>query len=168
MDRFRFCAYSARWRTFAGAGVLMVLSGCTLLQTSPQPEVSSRPECVAAPADSALVGNWLSVREQRGVAGKLYTQMVLNLDGTMVYVEQLRRGSRPPQTLNETGCWQHDGNTLVLQTLRSNSVDVDFDDPIYRNEYTVSRKGADRLQLDGPQGSLLAERKEAGYQLSVF
>src|SRR5690625_1106374 len=73
----------------------IVLAGCAAPR--PDPATHDDTRCTApAPGDS-LVGNWLSVRKQSGVAGELRTHIVLHADGTMSYGEQLSRRGRAPQ-----------------------------------------------------------------------
>src|SRR5690606_37462553 len=95
------------------------------------------PGCQAAAHGDTLVGNWLSVRKQKGVVGELHSLLTLHADGCMDYTEQLKRGNKPSQGLSETGCWQHKQQTLLVRTLHSNGVPVNLDDPIYINQYTI-------------------------------
>src|SRR5690625_1754815 len=136
-------------------------------QTTPSDDSKKR-ECVAAQADSPFIGNWLSVRKQAGVVGELHTQIILHVDGRMAYTEQLRRSDRLPQMLVETGCWQAENNALIMQTVQSISVDVELDDPIYRNRYDVIKLGDKRLELDGPEGRLSLRQTADDYRLPVF
>lgn len=111
------------------------------------------------------MGNWLSVSSERGVAGALRTLYTLHTDGTMDYVEQIKRPRTPSQGLHETGCWSHEGQTLVLRTLQSNSVPVNLNDPIYTNRYQVRQVTANELRLSGSNGAVRARRMSPGYRL---
>src|SRR3546814_368823 len=87
------------------------LTACT---TPPKPaqQAAQPPACTAVGGDDVLVGNWLSVDSRKGVAGSLRTLYTLNLDGTMTYVEQLKRPGKPSQGLHKSGCWHRGGNAL--------------------------------------------------------
>jgi len=124
--------------------------------------------CSAAQAGETLVGNWLAVRTQKGVAGELHVLFTLKPDGSMAYVEQLKRGRQPPRMLSETGCWTRSSQQLVLQTTESNGVPVDLNDPIYRNQYQITSAAADRLGLSGAAGTMIARRMPADYRLPVL
>lgn len=143
----------------------LVLAGCA----APPPEPAPAPDetrCTAATAGDALVGSWLSVRKQSGVAGELRTHIVLNADGTMNYGEQLSRPGKAPQGLAETGCWRREGQTMVLRTVESNGSPVDLKDPIYVNRYQIAREAGDRLGLQAPDGARLdARRMPPDYRL---
>ncbi|MBV6272447.1 hypothetical protein KVP09_05905 [Alcaligenaceae bacterium CGII-47] len=152
------------------AGVMLCLGavwlvGCTTPSRAPAPEVATVPSCQAAPSGETLVGNWLSVSTQKGVVGTLRTLYTLNADGTMVYVEQVKRPGKPSQGLHESGCWRRDGAQLVLQTLFSNSSPVDSSDPIYVNRYEVQQAGAKELIIRGDVGTVRARRMSPGYRL---
>lgn len=144
----------------------LVLAGCAAPPPPAPPKDETR--CTAAVPGDALVGSWLSVRRQSGVAGELRTHIVLNADGTMHYGEQLSRPGKAPQGLAETGCWQREGRTLVLRTLDSNGSPVDLDDPIYVNRYPLARETAERLSLQAPDGARLeARRMPPDYRLPL-
>ncbi|MER1968751.1 hypothetical protein [Castellaniella sp. GW247-6E4] len=123
------------------------------------------PQCQAAAAGDAMVGNWLSVASQRGVAGALRTLYTLNPDGTMVYVQQIKRPRAPSQGLHESGCWHREGTALVLRTILSNGSPVNLDDPIYTNRYEVQRADATTLRMQGVDGTVDARRMSPGYRL---
>lgn len=143
---------------------VVVLAGCVAPRPGPAPQDHTRCR-VAAPGD-ALVGNWLSVRKQSGVAGELRTHIVLQADGTMSYGEQLSRSGRAPQGLAETGCWRREGQVMVLRTVESNGSPVDPDDPIYVNRYQITREAGDRLSLQTSDGVRLdARRMPPDYRL---
>jgi len=143
-----------------------VLGGCA----GPSPERTQEPvdtSCTAAAPGDALVGNWLSVRRQSGVAGELSTLFALQADGVMNYTEQLRRPGKAPQGLAETGCWHREGKVLVLRTVESNGSPVDPDDPIYVNRYQLTRESGERIGLSTPDGAQLdARRMPPDYRLS--
>lgn len=154
-------------RLAAGTLVLGVLAACAPT-TPPSPVVPAQaqvPACVAAAATDPLIGNWLSVSSQKGVAGSLRTLYTLHPDGTMTYVEQVKRPRTPSQGLYEAGCWAHEGNTVVLRTLQSNGSPVNLNDPIYTNRYRVERVTATELRLQGTSGSVRAKRMSPGYRL---
>jgi hypothetical protein len=158
-------------RCAAGAGlaVATVLAGCATQAPAPQaaaPAEPQAPACQAAAAQDGIVGNWLSVRREKGVRGELRTLFTLNADGTMAYTEQLKRGKQPSQGLDETGCWSRKDNGLVLRTLESNGAQVALDDPIYTNTYTVVSSSPEKLTLKAPDGAVLnARRMSPGYRL---
>ena len=154
-----------RWGLTAAFVSLIVLAGCTAPRpVPPAPEDDTR--CIEAAAGDALIGNWLSVRKQQGVAGELRTHFVLSADGTMTYGEQLVRGRGAPQGLAETGCWRREGQTMVLRTVESNGSPVDPKDPIYVNRYEISGETAERLVLRAPDGARLeAKRMPSDYRL---
>jgi len=159
----RFIRLSTAMAAAVAAGVL---AGCASTRPAATAEAQARPPaCTAAAAGDALVGNWLSVTAQKGVAGSLRTLYTLNPDGTMSYVEQVKRPRTPSQGLEESGCWTRDGDTLVLRTLESNGVPVNLDDPIYSNRYRIIRADASELRLQGEQGSIRARRMSPGYRL---
>lgn len=151
----------------AGLCIGMVwLAGCTTPGQQPEPVAAAAPPaCQAAESGEALVGNWLSVSNQKGVVGTLRTLYTLNADGTMVYVEQVKRPGKPSQGLHESGCWRRDGAQLVLQTLLSNGSPVDVSDPIYVNRYQVQQVGAAELTMRGDTGAVRARRMSPGYRL---
>lgn len=151
----------------AGMAALGVLAGCAPTKPAQAPAVvhAAVPACTPAAAGDALVGNWLSVSTQKGVAGALRTLYTLNPDGTMTYVEQIKRPRAPSQGLEESGCWSRSGDALVLRTLESNGVSVDLNDPIYANRYHIVRADAAELRLQGAQGGVRARRMSPGYRL---
>jgi len=155
-----------RW-LMSGLATTVFLAGCTAPVTAPPvPETTTAPTCVAAATGEPLIGNWLSVRKQKGVAGELRTLFSLNADGTMAYTEQLKRGKNPSQGLDEGGCWRRDKQALVIQTLESNGAPVNLDDPIYTNRYTVVSANANAIALKGEDGtSITARRMSPGYRL---
>ncbi|HLT99672.1 MAG TPA: hypothetical protein VKZ70_08025 [Burkholderiaceae bacterium] len=149
---------------FGMAGALL-LAGCVAQRPAPEP-VEEPVQCKAAAPGDALIGNWLSVRKQTGVAGELHTHIVLNQDGTMRYGEQLRRSKTPPQGLAETGCWHREGQSMVMRTLESNGSPVDTQDPIYVNRYEITRESAQALGMKGPDGANLTfKRMPSDYRL---
>lgn len=147
----------------------LVLTGCAQQQGS-QNRVEQQPvsleACKPAQADDQLVGNWLSKRQEKGVAGELRTLFTLQQSGQMAYTEQLKRARQPSQGLSETGCWWREGNTLVLETRESNGVEVDTADPIFTNRFSVTRLEAERLVLSSSSGSrYVLTRTSQGYRL---
>lgn len=147
-----------------------VLAACSTLPASTPATTTAVAKvaqgCEPVAADDYLVGNWLSKRTQKGVAGELRTLFTLQADGRMQYTEQLKRARQPSQGLSESGCWWRDGDQLVLQTLESNGVSVDADDPIYTNSYSISHSSADKLRLRSAEGVLYStERTSPGYRL---
>lgn len=142
------------------------LAGCTTpAPKAPAAAVAAPPTCQPARSGEALVGNWLSVNSQKGVVGTLRTLYTLNADGTMVYVEQVKRPGKPSQGLHESGCWHREGSQLVLQTLLSNGSPVDTSDPIYVNHFQVGQAGAKELSMRGDSGAVRARRMSPGYRL---
>lgn len=145
---------------------VVLLAGCTTTAPTSEPVAAPAPlACQAAHSGEVLVGNWLSVSTQKGVAGTLRTLYTLNADGTMVYVEQVKRPGKPSQGLHESGCWRREGEQLVLQTLLSNSSPVDASDPIYVNRYQIRQAGAAELSMRGDAGAVRARRMSPGYRL---
>lgn len=157
---------SSRFMLVSAGFVAVLLAGCAGLR----PSVPVEPDdtrCKAAAPGDALVGNWLAVRKESGVAGELRSYFVLQADGTMNYSEQLRRPGKAPQGLMETGCWHRDGQTMVLRTVESNGSPVDLDDPIYINRYQITREAGDRIGLNTPDGAQLqARRMPPDYRLT--
>lgn len=143
------------------------LAGCA--GTQPERAAAPEPTRCTAPADGdPLVGSWMGVRKQPGVAGELRTHMHLRADGTMSYAEQLSRPGKAPQGLMEAGCWQREDEAMVLRTLESNGSPVDPEDPIYKNRYQVTRESAERISLKTPDGAALnARRMPADYRLPL-
>lgn len=156
-------------RTGVGVALCLTaawLAGCT---TSAPPSTTSvaatPPPCQAAQSGEALVGNWLSVSSQKGIVGTLRTLYTLNADGTMVYVEQVKRPGKPSQGLHESGCWHREGSELVLRTVLSNGAPVDIADPIYVNRYQIQTVGETNLSMRGELGPVQARRMSPGYRL---
>jgi len=143
----------------AMAGLVALLAGCAGVQQPRQPVEPAGTQCKAATPGDALVGNWLGVRKQPGVAGELHNYFALKADGTMNYAEQLRRPGKAPQGLAETGCWHRDGKTMVLRTVESNGSPVDLGDPIYINRYELTRESGDRMSMTTPDGAKLDVRR---------
>lgn len=149
-----------------GFATAVFLAGCTAPVSKPPTPVAAVPKCVAAATGEPLVGNWLSIRKQKGVAGELRTLFTLHPDGAMAYTEQLKRGKNPSQGLDEGGCWRRDKQTLVLQTLDSNGAPVNLDDPIYTNRYTIVSVDPNAVILKGTDGAVVkAKRMSPGYRL---
>lgn len=133
---------------------------------TPAPEPKQTTLCEPVQADHALIGNWLSKRQEKGVAGELRTLFTLKADGQMLYTEQLKRPRQPSQGLSESGCWWLEGSQLVLKTLESHGLAVDAQDPIYTNHYTISHSSADKLRLRSSEGVVYStERTSPGYRL---
>ncbi|UYO94290.1 hypothetical protein [Pollutimonas sp. M17] len=154
-----------RRHTMAGLSTAVLLAACAAPSKPPPPE-EPQPACQAAAQGDVLIGNWLSVRKEKGVAGELRTLFTLHPDGTMAYTEQLKRGSKPSQGLSETGCWTHSGQSLVLLTLQSNGAPVDTKDPIYTNRYVVSSLGGKSLSMRHADGTPIKARlMSPGYRL---
>ncbi len=158
---------SRRRLVFAGLFTAILVAGCAApSKTPPVAPVAQAPSCQAAAGNDTVVGNWLSVRREKGVRGELRTLFTLNPNGTMAYTEQLKRGKQPSQGLDETGCWHHDQGALVMRTLESNGAQVNLQDPIYTNTYTVISASADRLTLQSSDGTRInARRMSPGYRL---
>lgn len=151
----------------AGAAAIVTgLAACAPTGRLAAPAAEQQiPSCSPAGADDVLVGNWLSVSAQKGVAGSVRTLYTLNADGTMSYVEQVKRPRTPSQGLEESGCWSHQGAELILRTLESNGLQVNLDDPIYTNRYRVKLTNATELRLQGTHGDIRAKRMSPGYRL---
>ncbi|MFV0282378.1 MAG: hypothetical protein ACK5JE_01120 [Castellaniella sp.] len=149
------------------AAALVTLAACAPMKPAqgPAAATATRPSCTVAATGDPLVGNWLSVSAQKGVAGALRTLYTLNPDGTMNYVKQIKRPRTPSQGLYESGCWVRDGQTVILRTLDSNGLPVNLDDPIYTNRYRVDRVNTSELRLSGPDGAVKARRMSPGYRL---
>lgn len=159
MNLFCFRTSSAA----TGLAAILLVVGCAT--PPPKPSAPAVQSCQAAPAGDVLIGTWLGVHKQKGVAGELHILFDLRADGTMSYTEQLKRGKRPPQWLNEMGCWNSKGQTLTLRTLTSNGVPVESADPIYTNQYTIGARPGKELSLQGAQRLLKARRMPAGYRM---
>lgn len=167
-SELQFASRPATLRPIVGAALLLtLLGGCTVTQEpEPAPTVAAKP-CLEAQHGDPWIGNWLGVDKRKGVAGELQVQMILHPDGTMAYTEQLKRPGKSPQSLQETGCWHHEGQTLVMRTTHSNAVAVEQDDPIYTNQYQVNAQGR-TLFLRGPEGPLNLKRMPDDYRLPLF
>jgi hypothetical protein len=153
-----------RQRYFAVLAMTALIAGCAPLKTVPP--VTQIPTCDVAAENDQAIGNWLSVRKQKGVAGELRTLFALQPDGTMAYTEHLKRGKHPSQGLEETGCWKREGQTLTLRTLQSNGSPVPLDDPIYTNRYTIVSVNAGTVSLRAADGGVInARRMSPGYRL---
>lgn len=144
------------------------LAGCA--QQQPAQGGAEQPvalkACQPADATDQLVGNWLSKRQEEGVAGELRTLFTLQASGQMAYTEQLKRPNQPSQGLAEAGCWWREGDVLVLETRESNGLEVDTSDPIFTNRFTVIRLEAEKLLLSNPMGSNYElTRTSQGYRL---
>ncbi|MBP6020779.1 MAG: hypothetical protein KA735_14930 [Burkholderiaceae bacterium] len=155
-------------RMFFGGLTAMLLAGCAAPVDKP-PVAAVKPTipaCQPAAADDQLVGNWLSVRTQKGVVGELRTLFTLKSDGAMAYTELLKRGKQPSQGLSESGCWQRTQQTLTIQTLESHGAPVNLEDPIYKNNYAITSVNAKALTLQGPDGKTIKARSMSpGYRL---
>lgn len=153
--RHRYCGVLA---------VAALIAGCAPLKTAPpEPRI---PTCETAAMNDQAIGNWLSVRKQKGVAGELRTLFVLQPDGTMAYTEHLKRGKHPSQGLEETGCWKREGQMLILRTLQSNGSPIPLDDPIYTNRYALVSVTASAITLRAADGVVInARRMSPGYRL---
>lgn len=149
-------------------GVVAIVAGCAVPVPPAEPDshVQRPPSCTAPSATDPLLGNWLSVRSQKGVVGELRTLFTLQADGSMAYTEQLKRPRQPSQGLSETGCWQRDGEVLVMRTYESNGSPVDLDDPIYINRYQIVASDGSMLRLKSPEGlAITARQMPPGYRL---
>jgi len=160
-------ASKTRIAVLCASASLALLAGCAA-RHAVQPAPAKKAEtvqCRAAPQGDALVGSWLSVGRQKGITGQLRTLIELRPDGSMAYAEQLLRGKRPPQGLEESGCWHREGQTLVLRTTKSNGSAVDLHDPIYVNRYAIVSQSGKALALRGRDGELKSRRMPPGYRL---
>lgn len=157
----RRCLFSALCAVFV-AGCTVPVSPDVAVDVDPSP-----PACTpVSDAQDAVLGNWLAVRSQKGVAGELRTLFTLQPDGSMAYTEQLKRPGQPSQGLSETGCWYRDGQDLVLQTQESHGLPVDLADPIYTNRYQVISVDDAMLRLVTPEGvQIHAKPMSPGYRL---
>lgn len=149
-------------------GAVVIVAGCAAPVPPAQPDSQAqvRPACTAVAESDPLLGNWLFVRSQKGVAGELRTLFTLQADGSMAYTEQLKRPRQPSQGLSETGCWKHEGQVLIMRTYESNGSPVDLDDPIYVNRYQIVSSEGGMLRLKSPDGlSITARQMPPGYRL---
>lgn len=158
-----------RMAVCASAGLLVAGCAITHPQKPPHRQAAHHPatsvRCQPAQPGDAAIGNWYGVRSQRGVAGKMHVLIHLRADGTMSYEEELKRGKRPSQALNETGCWRRDKQGLVLRTTMSNGDPVELADPIYTNRYAVRSQSRQHMELNGPFGPLGVRRMPGDYRL---
>lgn len=141
------------------------LTACAPTAPTRQAPQDAAVQCQVPTTGETLIGNWLSVASERGVAGAVRTLYTLNPDGTMVYVQQIKRPNSPSQGLHESGCWQRQGATLVLRTVLSNGSPVNLDDPIYTNHYEVVRADASGLRMRDGARLIDARRMSPGYRL---
>lgn len=163
---FSRCGRRCRLGCLSAAVLSITLAGCAPVSQPAKPAAQvSLPNCTAPRASDPLIGNWLSVTAQQGVAGSVRTLYTLQPDGKMIFVEQVKRPRTPSQGLRETGCWTHEGQNLVLRTLESNGSPVNLDDPIYTNRYQVIQSSTNALQLRGASGTVRAKRMSPGYRL---
>lgn len=149
-------------------GVCLAAAGlvaCAPTAPVRQAQQDANVQCQAPTTGEALIGNWLSVASERGVAGAVRTLYTLNPDGTMVYVQQIKRPKSPSQGLHESGCWHREGSALVLRTVLSNGSAVNLDDPIYTNRYEVVRADASALRMRDGARLIDARRMSPGYRL---
>lgn len=146
----------------ATSGLLGVVA-CAPIQAPV--DTTAKLECTPVAANNILVGNWLSIGSQKGVAGAVRTLYTLNADGSMEFVQQIKRSQMPSQGISETGCWQRNGNVLVIKTDKSNGVPVNLDDPIYTSNYFIVKLDQTELQLKNDTGLLHAKRMSSGYRL---
>ncbi len=156
----------------AGMAVL-ALAGCVTMPTEPQTTnqpsvaVDTRPvACTPANAEDPVIGNWLSKRNEKGIQGELRTLVTLQANGQMLYTEQVKRPRQPSQGLSEAGCWTRDGQTIVLQTLESNGLPVEADDPLFTNRFAIERQQGKRLVVRAETGARYTlEQVSPGYRL---
>lgn len=161
----RLALPSRHVRLAVALAVVAGLAACAVPQKSPpQDDLTT---CRAAAPGDALVGTWLSIRKERGIAGELQTLFVLNADGTMAYAERLKRGRQPSQGLSEAGCWQREGSALKLRTLESNGSPVDPRDPIYVNTYQIERSSGTNLVVQHQGNRLEARKMPPDYRLPL-
>lgn len=145
-----------------------LMAACAVPAPPVQPDSQDQalPACTPVSETDALLGNWLVVRSQKGVAGELRTLFTLQADGSMAYTEQLKRPGQPSQGLSETGCWYREGQVLVIRTQESAGLPVDLDDPIYTNRYPIISVNEKMLRLTTPEGVKVSARQMSpGYRL---
>lgn len=160
-------------RTLVVIAIGGLLAACQTMAPTPTPQAQTTtsaapavPACQPVLPDDPMVGNWLSKRTEKGVAGELRTLFTLQADGKMLYTEQIKRPRQPSQGLSETGCWWREGGVLVLKTIESNGAKVDEDDPIYVNRYDIQKNTSQQLQLRDSSGlRIKAAKTSPGYRL---
>ena len=148
--------------------VVGLVAGCAapVPPAKPDSQAQALPACTPVAEAETLLGNWLVVRSQKGVAGELRTLFTLQADGSMAYTEQLKRPGQPSQGLSETGCWYREGQELVMRTQESNGLPVDLDDPIYTNRYSIISADEKMLRMTTPEGvNVSAKKMSPGYRL---
>lgn len=148
--------------------VVGFVAGCAapVPPAEPDSQAQELPACTPVAETETLLGNWLVVRSQKGVAGELRTLFTLQADGSMAYTEQLKRPGQPSQGLSETGCWYREGQELVMRTQESNGLPVDLDDPIYTNRYPIISADEKMLRMTTPEGvNVSAKQMSPGYRL---
>ena len=161
-------------RVGVAAGLSMALLGC--VTTSPHATKTNQADkydaafkgCLLAGQDEPVVGNWLSVRKEAGVAGEIRLQIRLHADGSMHYVEQLKRGNKPPQTLSEIGCWYKEGSDLVLRTTHSNGSQVEASDPIYIQHHAIGEVTEKGMVLNMDGKDIRLRRTKPDYRLPIL
>src|SRR5690606_18227913 len=67
----------------------VVVASCAVPPEAPKVEAGP-PACTAAQPGDGLVGNWLAVRKQKGVAGELRTLFTLNADRSEEHTSELQ------------------------------------------------------------------------------
>lgn len=157
--------FGVQMKRLAAIAVLGGLAACAQVPEKKVELPEPAPRCQPAAAGHPLIGNWLGTRKASGMTGELKVWLQLKADGTMVYSEQLQRRRKPPQSLSEDGCWRVEAQTLVLQTLNSNGVPVELDDPIYTNRYSVVSQNQRNLRLRGSEGEFNVGRMPDTYRL---
>ena len=156
------------------AGLSMGLAACVTTDPhTPSKNQGSKYDaafqgCTPASQNSPVVGNWLSTRIESGVAGEIRLQIRLHEDGSMHYVEQLKRGNKPPQTLSEVGCWYQEDADLVLRTTHSNGSQVEVSDPIYIQRHAVGEVNAKSMMLDINGKNIRLRRAKPDYRLPIL
>lgn len=150
---------------------LIIASSCFVALVACAPisnqasQITQTLQCTPVQPNDPLVGNWLSVNSQKGVAGALRTLYTLNADGTMTFNQQIKRNQNPSQGIYESGCWSRNGEILVLRTGESNGLPVNLEDPIYTDKFKIIGLNSTELKLQGDTGSLEAKRMSPGYRL---
>lgn len=146
------------------ASFMAFIAACTPLKQTPEPKEPTL-SCTPTTSNDQLVGNWLSVSSEKDVAGAIRTLYTLNADGTMDYIQQVKRAKAPSQGIHESGCWHRSGQVLVLQTAKSNGVPVNLDDPIYTGRYQIKSLTEAELRLESNTGDIRAKKMSPGYRL---